>query len=177
MIIREADKTDIKDILRLIEDSYKPYRDSVKDMDIPKYSYEEIQAFIADPKSDMWVAIESGDIVGVASGTGFGPCAYHLKMLFVSGESQHRGVGSALLGAFEKRGMELQFSLLTANYLGWANWSRIFYKKYGYREYITEDERNNPDIKNQADFLRKIGKLNNGEKHLIWKESNYDYKR
>ena len=33
MDIRKADKSDIQEILRLIEDSYTPYRDSIKDID------------------------------------------------------------------------------------------------------------------------------------------------
>ena len=172
MDIREADKFDIQEILRLIEDSYTPYKDSIKDIDIPEYSYDEIQALLAEPQSDIWVTVENGKIVGMAAGTEFGPCAYHLKMMFVSGESQNRGVGSALLELFERRGIERHYSLLTANYLDWAKWSRLFYKKHGYREYVTEDERTHPDIKKQADFLRKIGRLNNGEKHLIWKKND-----
>ena len=36
MDIRKADKSDIQEILRLIEDSYTPYRDSIKDIDIPE---------------------------------------------------------------------------------------------------------------------------------------------
>ena len=172
MDIREADKFDIQEILRLIEDSYIPYKDSIKDIDIPEYSYEEIQALLTEPQSDIWVAAEKGKIIGIAAGTEFGPCAYHLKMLFVLGESQHRGVGSALLETFEKRGIERHYALLTANYLDWAKWSRIFYKKHGYREYVTEDERFCPDIKKQAEFLQKIGRLNNGEKHLIWKKKD-----
>ena len=170
MNIREADKTDIQEILRLIEDSYTPYKDSIKDIDIPEYSYDEIQALLAESQSDIWVAEEKGKLVGIAAGIEFGPCAYHLKMLFVLGESQHRGVGSALLESFEKRGIERHYYLLTANYLDWAKWSRLFYKKHGYREYVTEDEITCPDIKKQADFLRKIGRLNNGVKHLIWKK-------
>ena len=169
MDIREANKADIQAILLLIEDSYTPYRDSIKDIDIPDYSYEEIHALLTESQSDIWVAIENGKIVGITAGTELGPCAYHLKMMFVLGESQHRGIGSALLESFEKRGMERHYSLLTANYLDWAKWSRLFYKKHGYREYVPEDEIICPIIKEQAKFLRKIGKLNNGEKHLIWK--------
>ena len=173
MDIRKADKSDIQEILRLIEDSYTPYRDSIKDIDIPEYSYEEIHELLAESQSDTWIVAEKGKIVGMAAGTEFGPCAYHLKMMFVLGESQHRGVGSALLESFEKRGIERHYSLLTANYLGWANWSRLFYKKHGYREYVAEDEKTCPDIKKQAEFLRKIGRLNNGDKHLIWKRISY----
>ena len=103
MDIREAGKTDIQEILRLIEDSYTPYKDSIKDIDIPEYSYDEIQALLAEPQSDIWVAAENDKIIGMAAGTEFGPCAYHLKMMFVLGESQHRGVGSALLETFEER--------------------------------------------------------------------------
>lgn len=169
MDIREADITDILEILRLIEASYTPYRDSIKDIDIPEYSYEEIHELLAESQSDIWIAVEKGKIVGMAAGTEFGPCSYHPKMMFVIGESQHRGVGSALLESFEKRGTERHYSLLTANYLDWAKWSGLFYKKHGYREYVAEDEKTCPDIKKQAEFLRKIGKLNNGDKHLIWK--------
>ena len=169
MDIRKADKSDIQEILRLIEDSYTPYRDSIKYIDIPEYSYEEIHELLAESQSDTWIVAEKGKIVGMAAGMEFGPCAYHLKMMFVLGESQHRGVGSALLESFEKRGIERHYSLLTANYLDWANWSRLFYKKHGYREYVAEDEKTCPDIKKQAEFLRKIGRLNNGDKHLIWK--------
>ena len=170
MDIREADKTDIQESLRSIEASYTPYRDSIKDIDIPDYSYEEIHELIAESQSDIWIAVKKGKIVGMAAGTEFGPCAYHLKMMFVLGESQHRGVGSALLESFEKRGIERHYSLLTANYLDWAKWSWLFYKKHGYREYVAEDEIVCQNIKKQADFLRKIRRLNNGEKHLIWKK-------
>jgi len=173
MDIREADKTDIQEILRLIEASYTPYRDSIKDIDVPEYSYEEIHELIAESQSDIWIAVKKGKIVGMAAGTEFGPCAYHLKMMFVLGESQHRGVGSALLESFEKRGIERHYSLLTANYLDWAKWSWLFYKKHGYREYVAEDEIGCQNIKKQADFLRKIRRLNNGEKHLIWKKIDY----
>ena len=80
-----------------------PYKDSIKDIDIPEYSNEEVQALLAKSQSDIWVAAEKGKIIGIAAGIEFGPCAYHPKMLFVLGESQHRGVGSAILETFEKR--------------------------------------------------------------------------
>ena len=105
----------------------------------------------------------------MAAGTELGPCAYHLKMLFVSGHSQHKGIGSALLERFESRGAERHFSLFTANYLDPAKWSRDFYRRHGYREYVPADEETSPDLKAQTEFLRGIGRLNNGHKHLLWK--------
>ena len=169
MYIRDIKENDIDDILRLIEDSYKPYEDLIKDISIPVYTGDEIKALLDEPQSDAWVAVEDNEIVGMAAGTEFGPCAYHLKMMFVSGQAQHKGIGRALLEKFEKRGAERHHSLYTANYLGWAAWSGQFYKKHGYREYVAEDVTDNQDLKSQADFLREIGRLNNGDKHLIWK--------
>ena len=169
MDIREANKKDIRDILEVIENSYAPYRDLVGGVNIPVYTYEEISVLLEDPQSDVWVAEENGKIIGMAAGTEFGPCAYHLKMMFVFGDSQHMGVGSALLRCFEKRGAERHYSFYTANYLDWAKWSWSFYEKHGYREYTPEDEKICLDVKMQAEFLRKIGRLNNGGKHLIWK--------
>ena len=169
MHIRKTEKQDIPRLLQLIRDSYAPYQEQAGDADIPVYTDDEIASLLDDPKSDVWTAEENGGIAGMAAGTELGPCAYHLKMLFVSGQSQHKGIGSALLEQFERKGAERRFSLFTANYLDWAKWSRTFYGKYGYREYVPADEENHPGLKAQADFLRAIGRLNNGEKHLIWK--------
>lgn len=108
----------------MIRDSYIPYREQIVDTDIPSYSSEEIASLMDDPKSDVWLAEENGEIAGMAAGTELGPCAYHLKMLFVSGHSQHKGVGGALLERFESRDAELHFSLLTANFLDPAKWFR-----------------------------------------------------
>ncbi len=169
MPVRKAEKQEIPVLLQLIRDSYIPYREQIGDTDIPSYSSEEIVSLMDDPKSDVWLAEENGEIAGMAAGTELGPCAYHLKMLFVSGHSQHKGVGGALLERFESRGAERHFSLLTANFLDPAKWSRDFYWKHGYREYVPADDEKSPGLKAQADFLRGIGRLNNGSKHLIWK--------
>ena len=71
MDIRKADKSDIQEILRLIEDSYTPYRDSIKYIDIPEYSYEEIHELLAESQSDTWIVAEKGKIVGMAAGMEF----------------------------------------------------------------------------------------------------------
>lgn len=169
MHVRKTEKKDIPVLLQMIRNSYLPYQELIGDADIPSYTYDEIVSLLDDPKSDAWTAEENGEITGMAAGTEFGPCAYHLKMLFVSGQSQHRGVGSALLERFECRGAERHFSLFTANYLEPAKWSWVFYRKHGYREYVPADDENSPGLKAQADFLRGIGRLNNGRKHLLWK--------
>lgn len=167
--IREIEEKDIPAVLRLIRDSYAPYNDLISGAGIPEYSYEEIRSLASEPNSDVWVAEENGEITGMAAGTEFGPSAYHLRMLFVGSESQHRGVGSVLLERFEARGAERRHSLYTANYLGWAKWSGQFYEKHGYKEYEPGDEDSNPELKAQTDFLKSIGRLNNGDKHFIWK--------
>ncbi|MBP5728833.1 MAG: GNAT family N-acetyltransferase, partial [Clostridia bacterium] len=169
MHIRKTEKKDIPALLQMIRDSYTPYREQIRKEDIPSYNYDDIASLLDNPGSDVWLAEENGRIAGMAAGTELGPCAYHLKMLFVAGDSQHKGVGRTLLEQFEKRGTELHHSLFTANYLDWAEWSRTFYGKHGYREYVPADEEKHPGLKAQADFLRSIGRLNNGEKHLLWK--------
>ena len=171
VLIREIEEKDIPAVLRLIKDSYAPYKELIDGAGIPEYSYEEVCSLAAEPHSDVWVAEENGEITGMAAGTEFGPCAYHLRMLFVGGGSQHKGVGSELLAHFEARGTERRHSLYTANYLDWAKWSGQFYAKHGYREFVPGDEKNNPGLKAQTDFLKKIGKLNNGDKHFIWKST------
>lgn len=167
--IREIEEKDIPAVLRLIKDSYAPYKDLISGAGIPEYSYEDVSSLAAESHSDVWVAEENGEITGMAAGTEFGPCAYHLKMLFVGGESQHKGVGGELLERFEARGRERRHSLYTANYLDWAKWSGQFYAKHGYREYEPGDEEGCPELKAQTDFLKSIGRLNNGDKHFIWK--------
>ncbi len=169
MLIRNGCEADIYEVLQLIKDSYTPYQDLISDVSIPEYNYEEISALLNEPQSDVWVAVDNGIIVGMAAGTEFGPCAYHLKMLFVSGKSQHMGVGRELLERFEERARERHFSLFTVNFLEWAEWSGIFYKKHGYKEYVQKDEEACHDLKSQVVFLKKIGRLNNGCKHLMWK--------
>ncbi len=169
MLIRKGCEADIYEVLKMIKDSYTPYQDLISDVSILEYNYEEIFALLNEPQSDVWVAVDDGIIIGMAAGTEFGPCAYHLKMLFVSGKSQHMGVGRELLERFEERARERHFSLLTVNYLEWAEWSGIFYKKHGYKEYVQKDEESCRDLKPQVAFLKKIGRLNNGEKHLVWK--------
>ena len=171
MFIRNGCESDISNILHLIKDSYAPYRDLMGDISIPAYTFEEINSLLNEPQSDVWVAEDNGIIVGMAAGTVFGPCAYHLKMLFVSGKKQHQGIGNQLLARFENRAWERHFSLLTVNYLEWAEWSRHFYKKHGFREYVQKDEETCNDIKSQAAFLKEIGRLNNGDKHLLWKRT------
>lgn len=170
--IREIEEKDIPEVLRLIKDSYAPYKELIDGAGIPEYSYEEVSSLLADEHSDVWVAEENGEITGMAAGTEFGPCAYHLKMLFVGGGSQHTGVGSELLARFEARGTERRHSLYTANNLEWAKWSWQFYEKHGYRAFVPGDENNNPELKEQTDFLAEIGKLNNGDKHFIWKSTS-----
>ena len=169
MHIRKTEKKDIPALLQMIRDSYTPYREQIRREDIPSYNYDDIASLLDNPGSDVWLAEENGEIAGMAAGTGLGPCAYHLKMLFVSGQSQHKGVGSILLERFESSGMNRHFSLFTANYLNPAKWSLDFYRKHGYREYLPADEEDYPFLKAQADFLRGIGRLNNGNKHLLWK--------
>ena len=169
MHIRKTEKQEIPALLQMIRDSYIPYREQIRKEEIPSYTYDDIASLLDDPKSDVWTAEENGKITGMAAGTELGPCAYHLKMLFVSGHSQHKGIGSALLERFESRGAERHFSLFTANYLDPAKWSRDFYRRHGYREYVPTDEETSPDLKVQAEFLRGIGRLNNGHKHLLWK--------
>ena len=61
------------------------------------------------------------------------------------------------------------FPFHSVNYLEWAEWSGIFYKKHGYKEYVQKDEDLCRDLKPQVAFLKKIGRLNNGEKDLVWK--------
>ncbi len=168
--IRNGCEADINEILQVIKDSYKPYMDLTRDISIPEYTYEEISTLLNEPQSDVWVAEDKGTIVGMAVGAEFGPCAYHLKMLFVSGKSQHLGIGRELLKKFEERALERHFSLLTVNYLGWAEWSGHFYKKHGFKEYVQKDEEACLELKSQVAFLKKIGRLNNGDKHLVWKK-------
>ena len=169
MLIRNGHEADICEILQMIKDSYTPYDDLICDISIPTYTCEEIHSLLNEPQSDVWVAVDNGIVVGMAAGTEFGPCAYHLKMLFVSGKNQHQGIGRELLERFEERARQRHFSLLTVNYLEWAEWSGRFYKKHGYKEYVQDDEETCPDLKSQVAFLKKIGRLNNGDKHLVWK--------
>lgn len=169
--IREIEEKDIPEVLGLIKDSYAPYKELIDGAGIPEYSYEEVCSLASEPHSDVWVAEENSKITGMAAGTEFGPSAYHLKMLFVGGDSQHKGVGGELLKCFEARGAERRHSLYTANYLGWAKWSGQFYAKHGYREFVPGDEKKCLGLEAQTDFLKKIGKLNNGDKHFIWKST------
>lgn len=169
MLIRQCKKEDIPGILRLVEDSYAPYSESIRGIVVPSYSKEELETLLNSGQSDVLVAEDNGNLVGMTAGTEFGPCAYHVKMLFVSGQKQRRDIGSELLHSVESRAKERGFSLLTLNCLDWAEWSRRFYVKHGYREYCRDDELICPDLKKQADFLREIGRLNNNHKHLLWK--------
>lgn len=171
MLIRHCETKDIPGILRLTEDSYTPYSDSVRG-GVPSYSREELETLLNSGKSDILIAEDNGVMVGMSAGTEFGPCAYHVKMLFVSGKNQCRGIGSELLLSMERRAKERGFSLLTLNCLDWAEWSMRFYLKHGYREYQQEDELICPGLREQAGFLRKIGRLNNNRKHLLWKMIN-----
>ena len=172
MLIRRCETKDIPGVLRLTEDSYAPYSDSVRGIVVPSYSREELETLLHSGQSDVLVAEDSGIMVGMSAGTEFGPCAYHVKMLFVSGQNQRRRIGSELLQSMERRAKERGFSLLTLNCLDWAEWSMKFYLKHGYREYNREDELICPDLEKQADFLREIGRLNNNRKHLLWKTVN-----
>ena len=70
------------------------------------------------------------------------------------------------LASLEK---ERNLSLLTSNYLAWAKWSWNFYEKHGYKEYGPEYKIISQDLKAQVAFLKEIGRLNNGDKKLIWK--------
>ncbi|MBP5603355.1 MAG: GNAT family N-acetyltransferase [Treponema sp.] len=169
MIIRMAETKDIPLILQVVENSYLPFTDQTKNVKLPSYTYEEIDSLIKESKRDVWIAEQDGKIIGVAVGMEFGPRAYHLKMLFVAANYQKKTIGKALLDHFEQRGRERHFSLFTSNYLSWAKWSWKFYEKHGYKEYTLKDEDNNSDLKEQVAFLKEIGKLNNGDKHLIWK--------
>ena len=172
MLIRRCETKDFPGVLRLTEDSYAPYSDSVRGIVVPSYSREELETLLHSGQSDVLVAEDSGIMVGMSAGTEFGPCAYHVKMLFVSGQNQRRRIGSELLQSMERRAKERGFSLLTLNCLDWAEWSMKFYLKHGYREYNREDELICPDLEKQADFLREIGRLNNNRKHLLWKTVN-----
>lgn len=166
--IKKAKKEQTDCILNLTKDAYTPYKGSFNNQ-APEYCYDEVYSLMNDPHSDVWVAEDEGEIIGTAAGTEFGPAAYHLKMLFVSGNRQQEGVGRKMLDCFEQRGRERGFTLLTANYQGWAVWSRQFYERCGYREWSVEAEAGNPLLKAQAGFLKEIGRLNNANKHLIWK--------
>jgi N-acetylglutamate synthase-like GNAT family acetyltransferase len=170
MIIRLAETKDIPLILKVVEDSYLPFTELTKNVKIPSYTYEEIDSLIKDSKCDVLIAEQDGKIIGVAVGIEFGPRAYHLKMLFVAANYQNQKIGNALLEHFEQSGIQRHFSLFTSNYLTWAKWSWKFYEKHGYKEYTPEDEKDNSDLKEQVVFLKEIGKLNNGDKHLIWKK-------
>ncbi|WP_042256446.1 GNAT family N-acetyltransferase [Butyrivibrio proteoclasticus] len=97
MLIRNGHEADICEILQMIKDSYTPYDDLICDISIPTYTREEIHSLLNEPQSDVWVVEDNGNIVGMAAGTEFGPCAYHLKMLFVLGKSQYQGIGRELL--------------------------------------------------------------------------------
>ena len=168
MIIRLAESKDIPHILQVVEDSYLPFSEDIKNAALPSYTHEEIDSLLNDSKCDFWVAEQEEKIIGVAAGIEFGPRAYHLKMLFVSSQYQNQKIGEALLKYFGQRGRERHFSLFTSNYLAWAKWSWKFYEKHGYKEYAPGDEENNSDLKEQIAFLKEIGRLNNGDKHLIW---------
>ena len=170
MNIRLAESKDIPHILQVVEDSYLPFAEHVKNETLPSYTFEEIDSLIKDSKCDVWVAEQDEKIIGVAAGIEFGPRAYHLKMMFVTAKYQSQKIGEALLEHLEQKGSERDFSLFTSNYLVWAKWSWTFYEKHGYKEYTPEDEEKNSDLKEQVAFLREIGKLNNGDKHLIWKK-------
>ena len=170
MIIRLAETKDIPLILKVVEDSYLPFAEEIKNVKLPYYSYEEFDSLIKDSKCDIWVAEQDGKIIGVAVGMEFGPRSYHLKMLFVAANYQNQKIGNALLEQFEQSGIQRHFSLLTSNYLTWAKWSWTFYEKHGYKEYVPKDEETNSALKEQVTFLKEIGKLNNGDKHLIWKK-------
>ena len=170
MIIRLANSKDIPHILQVVEDSYLPFAEQIEKIKVPTYTYEEIDSLIKDSKCDVWVAEQDNKIIGVAVGIEFGPRAYHLKMMFVSAQYQNQKIGEVLLEHFEQRGRERQFSLFTSNYLAWAKWSWKFYEKHGYKEYAPEYENISQDLKDQVAFLKEIGRLNNGDKHLIWKK-------
>ena len=90
-------------------------------------------------------------------------------MFVYARRSQHQGVGKELLERFEERARERHFSLFTVNFLEWAECSGIFYKKHGYKEYVQKDEEACHDLIFQVVFMKKIGRLNNGCKHLMWK--------
>ncbi len=169
MIIRLANSKDIPHILQVVEDSYLPFAEQIKNAKLPYYTFEEIDSLINNSKCDVWLTEQNDIIIGVAVGIEFGPRAYHLKMLFVSAQYQNQKIGKALLEHFEQRGRERHFSLLTSNYLSWAKWSWNFYEKHGFKEYTSKDENINQALKEQIAFLKEIGRLNNGDKKLIWK--------
>ena len=67
--IREIEEKDIPAVLRLIKDSYAPYKDLISGAGIPEYSYEDVSSLAAESHSDVWVAEENGEITGMAAGT------------------------------------------------------------------------------------------------------------
>ena len=69
MHIRKTETKDIPALLQMIRDSYIPYGEQIRDTDIPSYSSEEIVSLMDDPKSDVWLAEENGEIAGLAAGT------------------------------------------------------------------------------------------------------------
>lgn len=169
--MRLATQLDASGILDLIKQSYSIFHDTTPNDYSFTITSEELNAIITDSDSMVWLAIQAHHIVGVAAGIIFTPKSYHLKLLFVSGSIQRKGIGELLLNVFENYGRENGFSLFTTNYQKWAPWSGMFYHKHGYKEYIPGDEEINIVLQETVGIRKKIKKLNNDDKCLVWKSS------
>jgi len=166
--IRLAEKSDLAEILQVINDSYNSF-DVSASVQKPVYSLSELEQILLNPKNRMWVAVASGKIAGVSAGCEFSPKCFHLKLLFVSSQNQNSGIGEKLLKSFEDYGKSAGYEIFTTNYLKWAHWSGKFYKKHGFKEYVSGDEKINAELFNQIVMRKKNGTLNNGDKCFIWK--------
>jgi GNAT superfamily N-acetyltransferase len=116
------------------------------------------------------VAINEKDIIGVSAGIIASRSTYHLKLLFVHSNFQNQGVATFLLNAFETKGIENGYSLLTTNYQKWAVWSLNFYLKHGYKEYEDKDELLFDELMDSENKLKMIGRFNTRYKRYLWKK-------
>ncbi len=171
LVIRLATKEDSSSILRVINQSYNPYKNLIPANCGFVTSIEEIIKIMKDESSSCWVAENNDSVIGVATGITIAPRAYHLKLLFIAEHAQRKGIASNLLSTYENSGKKKGYKLLTTNYQKWAPWSRNFYLKQGYKEYIEGDELDFPDLHETISFYRRIGKLNNDRKCFIWKKT------
>jgi GNAT superfamily N-acetyltransferase len=88
---------------------------------------ENVAAWISDPGNVVYVAIDAGAIVGVASMTRAGL----ITLNYVSPDARFKGVSKALLATLERKAADLG---LTQCRLESTKTARRFYESAGYRE-------------------------------------------
>ena len=169
MKIRKTKIDDNESILEIIEDSYSEYLDIIPG----DYTYLPSMNFLHDllgKENTLGLVVEiEKKPIAICIGVTYHSSIFHLSMLYVKKKHQKKKLGRILLEALTNQVLSQHCSVLTTNAQTWAPWSKNFYLKNGFVIFREGEEEYCDTFTLYINNRRKINKLNDNYKILLWK--------